>query len=58
MASATAERDPSRPQPREEPAAEAPQCPDRRVVLAAGLSSRMGSKQLLADIEGKRWCGV
>jgi molybdenum cofactor cytidylyltransferase len=45
---------PSRPQPREEPAAEAPALPRiGAVVLAAGLSSRMGSNKLLADIEGK-----
>jgi len=45
---------PSRPQPREEPAAEAPSLPRiGAVVLAAGLSSRMGSNKLLADIDGK-----
>ena len=45
---------PSRPQPREEPAADAPALPRiGAVVLAAGLSSRMGSNKLLADIGGK-----
>ncbi len=45
---------PSRPQPREEPVTEAPALPRiGAVVLAAGLSSRMGSNKLLADIGGK-----
>jgi len=45
---------PSRPQPREELAVEAPALPRiGAVVLAAGLSSRMGSNKLLADVGGK-----
>lgn len=45
---------PSRPQPREEPAAEVPALARiGAVMLAAGLSSRMGSNKLLADVGGK-----
>lgn len=44
---------PSRPQPRDEPvtASHAPKI--AAVVLAAGMSSRMGSNKLLADVNGK-----
>jgi molybdenum cofactor cytidylyltransferase len=43
----------SRPQPREEQSA-APHAPKiAALVLAAGLSSRMGSNKLLADLKGK-----
>ena len=43
-----------RPQPREEQPAEAPHAPRiGAVVLAAGLSSRMGRNKLLEDIGGK-----
>jgi molybdenum cofactor cytidylyltransferase len=45
---------PTRPQPRDEPAIEAPALPRiGAVVLAAGLSSRMGSNKLLAPVGGK-----
>jgi molybdenum cofactor cytidylyltransferase len=45
---------PTRPQPRDEPAIEAPALPQiGAVVLAAGLSSRMGSNKLLAPVGGK-----
>lgn len=44
---------PSRPQPREERPAELPQAPRiAAVVLAAGLSSRMGANKLLEDVGG------
>ncbi len=45
---------PGRPQPREEPSVEPPALPKiGTVVLAAGLSSRMGSNKLLAAVDGK-----
>jgi molybdenum cofactor cytidylyltransferase len=45
---------PTRPQPRDEPAVEAPALPHiGAIVLAAGLSSRMGSNKLLAAVAGK-----
>jgi molybdenum cofactor cytidylyltransferase len=45
---------PTRPQPRDEPEAMLPHAPKiAAVVLAAGMSSRMGSNKLLADINGK-----
>ena len=45
---------PTRPQPRDEPPAEAPRLPRiAAIVLAAGLSSRMGSNKLLAMVGGK-----
>ena len=45
---------PTRPQPRDEPAVEAPALPHiGAIVLAAGLSSRMGSNKLLATVGGK-----
>ncbi len=44
---------PSRPQPREEEHTDAPHAPRiAAVVLAAGLSSRMGENKLLVDISG------
>ena len=45
---------PTRPQPRDEPAAEPPRA--RRIgaiILAAGLSSRMGTNKLLIAVKGK-----
>jgi len=45
---------PTRPQPRDERPAEAPRMPRiGAIVLAAGLSSRMGSNKLLATVRGK-----
>lgn len=45
---------PTRPQPRDERPAEAPRLPRiAAIVLAAGLSSRMGSNKLLAPVAGK-----
>ena len=45
---------PTRPQPRDEPMADAPRAPKiAAVVLAAGMSARMGSNKLLADLEDK-----
>ena len=45
---------PSRPQPRDEQPVEAPRMARiAAVVLAAGLSSRMGSNKLLAPVRGK-----
>jgi len=45
---------PTRPQPREERPLAVPKAPKiGAVVLAAGLSSRMGSNKLLADVRGK-----
>ena len=45
---------PSRPQPRDEQPSEAPRMPRiAAIVLAAGLSSRMGSNKLLAPVVGK-----
>jgi molybdenum cofactor cytidylyltransferase len=45
---------PTRPQPRDERPAEPPRMPKiAAVVLAAGLSSRMGSNKLLASVGGK-----
>ncbi len=45
---------PTRPQPRDEQPADAPRQPlIAAIVLAAGLSSRMGSNKLLAPIDGK-----
>jgi len=45
---------PSRPQPRDEQVAETTHMPKiTAIVLAAGLSSRMGSNKLLAEIDGK-----
>ena len=45
---------PTRPQPRDERPAEPPRAPKiGAVVLAAGLSSRMGATKLLADVGGK-----
>jgi molybdenum cofactor cytidylyltransferase len=44
----------TRPQPRDEPVVEAPALPHiGAIVLAAGLSSRMGSNKLLASAGGK-----
>ncbi len=44
----------TRPQPREEPQSDAPHAPRiAAVVLAAGLSSRMGENKLLVDIGGQ-----
>ena len=45
---------PTRPQPRDERPAELPRAPKIGVViLAAGLSSRMGTNKLLANVSGK-----
>jgi molybdenum cofactor cytidylyltransferase len=45
---------PSRPQPRDERPPEAPRLPKiAAIVLAAGLSSRMGSNKLLEPVDGK-----
>ncbi|HEY5337678.1 MAG TPA: molybdopterin-binding/glycosyltransferase family 2 protein [Rhizomicrobium sp.] len=45
---------PTRPQPRDEPVSDAPRAAKiAAVVLAAGMSSRMGSNKLLADLDGK-----
>jgi molybdenum cofactor cytidylyltransferase len=45
---------PTRPQPRDERPAEPPRMPKiGAIVLAAGLSSRMGSNKLLAEVGGK-----
>ena len=45
---------PSRPQPRDERPAEPPRMPRiAAVVLAAGMSSRMGANKLLAPVEGR-----
>ncbi|HEY0106936.1 MAG TPA: NTP transferase domain-containing protein, partial [Rhizomicrobium sp.] len=45
---------PSRPQPRDERPAELPRLPKiAAIVLAAGLSSRMGSNKLVAEVDGK-----
>lgn len=45
---------PTRPQPRDEPPNEAPRAPRiAAVVLAAGMSSRMGSNKLMAELNGK-----
>src|SRR6185312_10512462 len=45
---------PTRPQPRDEPLNEAPRAPRiAAVVLAAGMSSRMGSNKLMAELNGK-----
>jgi len=45
---------PTRPQPRDEPLDEAPRAPRiAAVVLAAGMSSRMGSNKLMAELNGK-----
>ncbi len=45
---------PSRPQPRDERPAETPRLPKvGAIVLAAGLSSRMGSNKLLETVRGK-----
>ncbi|HWD49515.1 MAG TPA: molybdopterin-binding/glycosyltransferase family 2 protein [Rhizomicrobium sp.] len=44
---------PSRPQPRDEPLAVSRAPKIAAVVLAAGMSSRMGSNKLLADVNGK-----
>ena len=45
---------PTRPQPRDEPLAEAARIPRiAAIVLAAGQSSRMGTNKLLSDVGGK-----
>jgi molybdenum cofactor cytidylyltransferase len=45
---------PTRPQPRDERVADVPRSPRvAALVLAAGLSSRMGSNKLLATVDGK-----
>ncbi|HEY7978916.1 MAG TPA: molybdopterin-binding/glycosyltransferase family 2 protein [Rhizomicrobium sp.] len=45
---------PTRPQPRDEPLNEAPRAPRiAAVVLAAGMSSRMGANKLMAELNGK-----
>lgn len=45
---------PTRPQPRDEPAIDAPHLPKiGAIVLAAGLSSRMGTNKLLLPVAGK-----
>lgn len=45
---------PTRPQPRDERPAEPPRAPKiGAIILAAGLSSRMGTNKLLVDVDGK-----
>ena len=44
---------PSRPQPRDEPVGLSHATKIAAVILAAGMSSRMGSNKLLADVGGK-----
>lgn len=46
---------PTRPQPRDERPAEVPHAPKiGAIVLAAGMSSRMGANKLLMDVNGKK----